>query len=127
MLFQGFSKVVVALFLMVGSTLFLQAQEPNMMQQQGEVKTDYSDAKVDKFAKAALDVEGIMLEYQNKMQQSASDKTKLESLKVEANEKMEGAIKDRGLSVNEYQNMVLAARSDSDFRNRVAKIVQGMQ
>lgn len=129
MLFRNFSKVLMSAFLVFGVSAFAEGQNQNMMQSQAkaDVKTDYSDSKVEKFAKAAIEIEGIATKYQGKMQQSAGDEGKINQLRKDADKEMGEVISQNDLSIEEYQNMVLAARVDQGFRERVTKQIQSLQ
>ncbi|MFP4331825.1 MAG: DUF4168 domain-containing protein [Campylobacterales bacterium] len=129
MLLRSFTKVLLGATLVFGTSAIAQSQNQNMMQSQtqADVKTDYSDSKVKKFAEAAIKVEEVAAKYQGEMQQSAGDENKINQLRQDADKEMGEVISDIGLSINEYQDMVLAARVDQEFRERVTEQIQSLQ
>lgn len=101
------------------------AQQPAQQQQQQpaqqpaqQEKAPLSEKKVDSFISAYSAVHEINQEYSEKLQ-SVSDAEKATQLQQEAQGKMQKAVKDSGLSIEEYQKIASRASSDDELRSRI--------
>jgi GTP1/Obg family GTP-binding protein len=79
---------------------------PTQQQQQ----PSFSDAELQTFAEAAMEVQQINQEYQPQMQQAQTPEEQ-QSIRDEATEKMVEAIEEKGLSVEQYNEIASAAQT----------------
>lgn len=92
---------------------------PALAQQQ-----DFSDAKLDSFVEAAIQVEQLITEWSPKIE-GAADQTAADEMRQEANAELEAAIEATdGITVNEYQEIAAAARANPDLSERLKDIYQ---
>jgi hypothetical protein len=81
----------------------------------------YSDAKLQSFAVAALQVQKIRQDYVGRIQK-IDDKKKRHQLATEANTKMVDVIKaSPGITVEEYNAIIRAASNDKALTERISK------
>jgi len=86
---------------------------------EAEAATDVSDAKLDAFVLAALDVSEIAQSYQSRMQ-AAEDDAARQALQAEARAAMRSAVEDAdGITLDEYVSISEAARDDEALNQRV--------
>jgi len=84
-----------------------------------EAQAAVSDAKLDSFVVAALNVSEIAEDYQGRMQQAEDDAAR-QALATEAREAMIAAVEETdGITVEEYVSISDAARSDQALNQRV--------
>lgn len=82
----------------------------------------YSDAKLESFVEAAVQVENLMREYDPQIK-AAETSERADTLRAEAGAKMEAAIDQTpDISVEEYSQIVMAARQDQALNERVNTI-----
>lgn len=78
---------------------------------------DISEQKLDAAAKAVKNVSNIRDSYEQKLTKAPADqKAKLAD---EASDAMEKAVKEQGLSVEEYTNIIEVAQNDPTVRNKL--------
>jgi hypothetical protein len=85
------------------------AVQPNQAFSQEELKT---------FAVASLDVERISDQYQTNLQEAA-DPDERQGIVAEAQEQMMQSVEQKGLSVDRYNSIVLAARGDQALSKQI--------
>jgi hypothetical protein len=84
-----------------------------------EAQAAVSDAKLDSFVVAALNVSEIAEDYQGRMQQAEDDAAR-QALATEAREAMIAAVRETdGITVEEYVSISDAARADQALNQRV--------
>lgn len=83
----------------------------------------YSDAEVDAFAAAALDVQQVQNELQAKLL-AADDPTSNEALQAEAQMTARQVVRDRGLSVQDYTEILTAANQDPGLNARIVAVLE---
>jgi hypothetical protein len=84
-----------------------------------EAQAAVSDAKLDSFVVAALNVSEIAEDYQGRMQQAEDDAAR-QALATEAREAMIAAVQETdGITVEEYVSISDAARADQALNQRV--------
>ncbi|RDD63852.1 DUF4168 domain-containing protein [Ferruginivarius sediminum] len=88
---------------------------------------EFSDAKLDAYVDAVVQVSQLVQKWQPKIQtaQQQQDKEKARSLQKEANAELVKAIQDaKGISLKEYKEISLAARQDKELYNQLNTMVQ---
>jgi hypothetical protein len=81
-------------------------------------KPAVSQDQLKSFAVASLEVERISQEYAPKLQ-AAKTPADQESVRQEATEKMVDAVQKKGLSVEEYRRIAIAARADPQIARQI--------
>jgi len=84
----------------------------------------YSDTELQSFAEAALEVKRIKDEYIPKLQ-AADTAAEEEEVKEEASKEMVHAVEERGLSVQKYHEILMAALLDDAVAEKVGKYLAG--
>lgn len=87
-------------------------------QQQPQQQPSFSDAELQTFAEAAMEIQQINQEYQPQMQQAQTPEEQ-QSIRDEATEKMVEAIEEKGLSVEQYNEIASAAQSDPETAEKI--------
>jgi Domain of unknown function (DUF4168) len=96
------------------------AQEPNPPSP-GLVQPapDLSDSKLDAAAAALAQVATVKQDYQQRIEQAApGDKGRIAD---EANDALLKAVQDQGLTVDEYNSIIVVAQNDPDVRQKILK------
>jgi Na+-translocating ferredoxin:NAD+ oxidoreductase RnfG subunit len=78
-----------------------------------------SDQKLDQAAAAMGRVSSLHKSYQQKLEQTPPDKQ--DSVIAEANDALQKAVTDQGLSVDEYNTIVRTAQSDPAIREKLVQ------
>lgn len=94
--------------------------------QGGGAAGEVSDAQVNAFARAYLDVIEIQNRYANQISQEDPD-ADLEPLQAEAEAETEEAIESTGLSMQEFEVIGARADADPDLRERIQSAVRNVQ
>ncbi len=85
-------------------------------------QSDYSDAKLESFVKAAIQVENLMREYKPRVDRAESPQ-RADSLRAEAKAKMEATIEQTpGITLDEYGRILVAADTDQALHDRIDTI-----
>jgi len=103
-----------------------QSSDSGEGQSQQNVKTDWSEQKLQQFAAAATDVKEVFDEYRPKIK-DAEDADKANKMQKEASDEAAAAVKESGLSVEEYNRINQAIQADKDLYKRVMKIIRAKQ
>lgn len=82
--------------------------------QQQQVKTDWSEQKLDAFAEASVAINEMQSKWQERISNAESQEKQAE-IRQEANEAVTGTIEDSGLSPKEYNQIYQAARQDQEL------------
>lgn len=82
----------------------------------------WSDAQLEKFISASRKVAVISQEYTPKIE-STSNQQEREQIFREADEKMVDAVKDEGLTVNEFNGINQALQQDRELEQRVTQMI----
>jgi hypothetical protein len=77
-----------------------------------------SDSQLKSFAVASLEVDKISQEYAPKLQ-AAQTPTDQDAVRKEATQKMVAAVQQKGLSVDDYRRIAVAARSNPDLARKI--------
>lgn len=75
---------------------------------------DYSDAEIESFTAALLDVQEIGQEWTQRMQQAESEE-EIQGMREQAQNEMINAIETHGLTVDEYNEIATAAQNDPEL------------
>ena len=82
----------------------------------------YSDATLESYVKAAIQVEDLTKEYDPRLQ-AAETPQRADNLRREAKAKMEAAIDQApGITLDEYSRILVAARTDQALHDRIDTI-----
>ena len=94
-----------------------QRAQPPMQQ------TEFSQNQLESFASATLKVRDIRSKWQSQMQSADSDE-KAKEFQTQANVEMVNAVESNGLTVETYNAIATAARSNPDLANRITKLLE---
>ena len=78
--------------------------------------SEFSDAELDAFIATQKDMAGIQQTYSRKLQASKDEPKKAMKVQQEAQQKMVEAVKENGLELEKYNQIVRLAQYDADFR-----------
>lgn len=82
----------------------------------------YSDAKLESFVKAAIQVENLMREYKPRVE-GAESPQRADNLRAEAKARMEAVIEQTpGITLDEYGRILVAADTDQALHDRIDTI-----
>ncbi|HEY9573236.1 MAG TPA: DUF4168 domain-containing protein [Pusillimonas sp.] len=84
---------------------------------------NYSDAQLQKFVGASQKVAVISEQYRPQLQ-AAKDDTARGEIYQEADDKMVAAVKDEGLSVDEFNGINRALQQDPKLKQRITKMLK---
>lgn len=91
-------------------------------QQQGQrpaaPQVELSEKKISKFSEAYAEISTIRQDYTDRMR-SAEDQSKARELQQQAQSEMMAAVKETGLSVQDYNRIAQAIQRNPELRNRV--------
>lgn len=107
------SVLMMALALTIGGTA--QAQE---------IKTDWSQQKLEAYASAVVKVESVFAALRQAIAQSPE---KEQELQRQANEEAVEAVRAEGLTVDEYNQIFTATRADPRFNQKVIELIEAEQ
>ena len=88
--------------------------------------TPYSEGELQSFAAAALEVKRIKETYIPKLQ-AAQTTAEEEKVKEAASKEMVHAVEERGLSLDKYHEILIAALTDTEVAQRVNRYFEGDQ
>jgi hypothetical protein len=94
--------------------------------QQAPAAADITDEQLDQFAEAALAVNQVGREYASRLQ-SVEDESQAEQIRAEAQEAMVEAVREEGLSVDEYNAIYAAAENDEEVNAAIQALLQEKQ
>lgn len=86
----------------------------------------YSENQLKSYAVAALEVEKLNYSYSERLQ-AARTAQERKTIRQEATEKMTKAIEDKGLTVQTYNEITSAARSDRQLAEKISHYVKEAQ
>ncbi|MBK1734580.1 hypothetical protein CKO15_04620 [Halorhodospira abdelmalekii] len=110
----------------------MQQQDPGMQQQDPGLappqpdQATFSDAQVERFVQAYLDIIDIQEAYTSEIQEADGGEQARE-LQEQANDDMVSAIEDNGLSVPEYSEIANAMDMDPELRDEVSSRIRENQ
>ncbi len=125
-----FAVILAACFLMAAPQVMAQdsgQQEgyrgSQEYQYQQETNTDFSNTEIEKFAMAFNDVNEIRSEYTEVISE-VKDAEKAQALQSQYTQKMIKSIEDKGLDVEQYNEISMAMQQDPEIREKVQKMSQ---
>lgn len=89
----------------------------------GQAQQHFNDQQLEKFAGALGDVMKIREEFMAKLEKTG-DASEARELQEQANEKMMGAVKKNGISLEDYNAISEGIQNDPELRNRVTAMMQ---
>lgn len=92
-------------------------------QQQQQVKTDWSDQKLQGFVKTAMAVREVYSDWRPKIK-NAENKEEEKKLRKQANDEAVKVVKDSSLTVDTYTKINRAMRKDPEFYKKVRGMMQ---
>ena len=105
--------------LAISAALLLSAPLSMAQSEQG-----FSDEKLSKYAQARSEIQAVSKSYRSKMQE-AEDQKAAQEMRKEMQDEMMTAVKDNGLSVEEYNEITKAVRQDEELRQKVRSMEGG--
>ncbi len=87
--------------------------------------SDISDEKLDKAAAAIEQVARLHYTYEQKMAQTPPEQR--DKLAEEANNALQKAVTDQGLTVNEYNSIVQVAQADPQVREKIMQRIPALR
>jgi hypothetical protein len=116
--------------LALGATPLIQAQDNKTQQQQQQQQqqppaqpSEFSEGQLKSFASAVLKVQAIRSKWQPQLQ-GAESTEKAQELQAQAGAEMVSALEEKGLTVETYNAIALAARDDSALADRIGKLME---
>lgn len=100
-----------------------QGQGQQMMMQQQAPDIDVSEAELKKAAGAYADITKIREEFQQSLS-GVSEPEEAQALQEEAGKAMAQAVKDNGLEIKKYNQIMEAAQVDEDLRNKLLALLE---
>ena len=105
--------------MLLASSLIFSAAAPAAAQtaeqgQQDQVKTDWSEQKLDAFAAASVAISEKQAEWRQRIAESDS-RDKQADLRKQANKDIKGTIEDKGLSPQDYSRIHRSAQQNDDL------------
>ena len=85
---------------------------------------EISDAEIEAFAAALIDVQEIGQAWTQRMQE-AEDQEAIAEMREEARAEMTAAIEEHGLTVEEYNQIATAAQDDPELAQRIQQAAGG--
>ena len=98
------------------------AAQNQMAQQQAQQKI--TEGMLVKFVAAMEDVQKVTTKYRDKFQ-NAENQEEARSIQQEAQKEMIAAVKDSGLSPQQYNMIIQRAQSDKELRSRLKEMTSG--
>jgi uncharacterized protein HemX len=112
------SIIAIAAALAAGPVWISAASAQNSGAQQQQQRSSFSETDLKSYAEAAKEVQQINQEYMPQFQ--AADSTqKKQAVQEEATQKMVEAIKEKGLSVERYNQIASTARDDPETAAKI--------
>jgi hypothetical protein len=90
--------------------------------QQQPPQTDFEDKDLEKFAKAQSKVDEIRSEYSEALSQ-VEDNADAQALQETYSHRMVQVIENTGLSVEDYNNVIMAMQGDAELREKVSNLM----
>lgn len=100
------------------------AQQGQPPQQQGQAAADVDDESLSKFKDAFGDVNSVRESFEGKLE-DVEDPEKAQKIQQQAQQEMQGAVEDAGLSVEEYNQIFAAVQQDPALQEEVLGGSQG--
>jgi hypothetical protein len=85
---------------------------------------ELDERKLERYLEAQREALIISEEYRERIEEAVDREEEALDLYLQFKEEVERAVRGRGLSIEQYEEIAVAARSDPDLRARVAEIKQ---
>jgi len=79
---------------------------------------DLSDQKLDATAAALVQVSSLLRDYQERLQQATQPADK-QRIAEEGNSALKKAVEAQGLTIEEYNSIIVVAQNDQEVRNKI--------
>jgi|SRR5215475_1547383 len=109
--------------LILALALPMQAQNSQPSQQLPSQQLEPSQAQLESFASAALEVQQIRSKWQPRIQ-AADNAEQAQEFQVQASTEMVSAVQDKGLTVDTYRAIATAARDNPELARRIGKLIE---
>lgn len=86
-------------------------------------QTEFGDQQLQQYAEAVTQIRELNVEWQQRIQKT-EDPGEAQEMRQAANEEMIGAIRDEGLTLEEYNQITTAATNDPELRNQIAQYLE---
>jgi hypothetical protein len=93
-------------------------QQYQQQQQQQPTQMNFEDEDLEKFANAQSDVAGLREEYSEALSQ-VEENADAQALQETYTHRMIKVIEENGLSVEDYNNIIMAMQGDSELREKL--------
>jgi len=111
---------------MAGNLYAQQGQGQQQMMQQPAAEVQVSDADLEKVATAYQDIHAIRVELQDSLA-GVTDPKSAQKLQEQASADMVEAVQENGLDVQTYNQIMEAAQTNEDIREKLSAKLQKMQ
>jgi len=117
-------STILAGVLILSLALPLQGQDSQPRQQQPPAQQlEPSQDQLKSFVSAALEVQQIRSKWQPRIQ-AADSAEQAQELQVQASTEMVSAVQDKGLTVDTYRAIAMAARDNPELASRITKLME---
>jgi len=117
-------SAILAGVLILSLALPLQGQDSQPRQQQPPAQQlEPSQDQLKSFVSAALEVQQIRSKWQPRIQ-AADSAEQAQELQVQASTEMVSAVQDKGLTVDTYRAIAMAARDNPELASRITKLME---
>lgn len=104
----------------------MEMDAPTMEMEMDVPTTDFSEAQIEAFAVAFVEVNEIGMSYEQQAQSASSDE-ELMNLQLQAQEEMAAVVEStEGISIDEYNMILTTAQSDPEFGQQVQAEVDAL-
>ena len=117
-------SAILAGTIILSLALPLQGQDSQPRQQQPPAQQlEPSQDQLKSFVSAALEVQQIRSKWQPRIQ-AADSAEQAQELQVQASTEMVSAVQDKGLTVDTYKAIAMAARDNPELASRITKLME---
>jgi hypothetical protein len=122
----GCAAFCLMIVFMAGNLYAQQGQGQQQMMQQPAAEVQVSDADLEKVATAYQDIHAIRVELQDSLA-GVTDPESAQKLQEQASADMVEAVQENGLDVQTYNQIMEAAQTNEDIREKLSAKLQKMQ
>lgn len=119
----GLAAVTTPVFAQGSSTSGSSGMQSSYAQSHSS-NTHFSQAQIQKFAKAQQDMQSLVRNSQQKIN-GASNQKQAKQYRQQMNQKIVKTIKNDGLSVQQYNKIAQASRGNQKLQHRIQQAMQG--
>lgn len=113
----GTAAALLAGFMMTGPTVVMAQSTPPA---QSAPRAAITDQHIQAYAEAALEVQEISAKWQPRIAE-AQQPDQAQSLQKEAQQEMVEAVQDKGLTVQQYNDIYRVAQADPQVRDKITR------